>query len=181
MNVRPVNSEVLYAEDSVVRVSRCDMEGLKKQISRATRQRLRLCTHKSLSDSLHEMFIIHTKETYVRPHKHHGKAESLHVLEGRADVILFDETGRVEEVFPVSGYRSNNAFYYRLPDGVYHTLLIRSDLFIFHESTTGPFDPSRTEFPAWAPEGNRPREVARYLKTLDKGIRVQFNSHRRDS
>ena len=51
--------------------------------------------HKDIKDNLHEMIIILSKETYIRPHKHLNKAESLHVIEGSADVIFFNDYGKI--------------------------------------------------------------------------------------
>ena len=44
------------------------------------------------------MFIFHRKGTYVRHHKHLSKAESFHLVEGEADILLFDEQGNLNKV-----------------------------------------------------------------------------------
>ena len=54
---------------------------------------------KSQNDQLHEMFIIHTKDCYVSPHKHLGKVESMSILEGEVDVILFHNNGKIMKIF----------------------------------------------------------------------------------
>ena len=78
------------------------------------RQRSRLCAHNEVGDTLHEMLIIHTKDTYVRPHKHLNKSESFHIVEGSLNVILFDEEGQITDVIQMGNYLSGNFFYYRL-------------------------------------------------------------------
>ena len=56
---------------------------------------MRLCAHPAVDDRLHEMVIAMARETYVRPHKHVNKSESVHVIEGLADAVLFDDAGNV--------------------------------------------------------------------------------------
>ena len=63
-----------------------------------TRERVRLCTHQSVEDAVHEMLIVHIKGTYIRPHKHPNKSESFHIIEGNLDVVVFDDAGDLLEV-----------------------------------------------------------------------------------
>ncbi|MBK8870689.1 MAG: cupin fold metalloprotein, WbuC family [Elusimicrobia bacterium] len=166
MRTRPFNQEVLYAEDTVVRVSTADVRSLAKRALGAPRGRIRLCAHPKIEDPFHEMFIVHTRNVYVRPHKHLGKSESLHVIAGKADVVLFSESGLVEDVFSLSPYGARSIFYYRIPENFYHALIIRSHRFVFHEATPGPFDRSKTIFAPWAPEPGKSRDVSDCLKWL---------------
>ena len=47
------------------------------------------------------MFIVLSKETYIRPHKHVNRIESLHVVEGKARAVFFDEIGSIIQVVPL--------------------------------------------------------------------------------
>ena len=58
----------------------------------------RICSHKNIEEKLHEMFIFHKKDYYVRPHRHFNKSESILILEGSADLVLFDEKGDIQNV-----------------------------------------------------------------------------------
>jgi hypothetical protein len=49
---------------------------------------------------------------------------------------------------------------------LFHTILITSDWLVFHETTAGPFDPSRTAFPDWAPDGSDAAAASRYIARL---------------
>jgi hypothetical protein len=49
-------------------------------------------------------------------------------------------------------YASGRKFYYRSDAQAYHTLIIRSDVLVFHETTQGPFRREDTVFATWAPE-----------------------------
>ncbi|NER34652.1 MAG: WbuC family cupin fold metalloprotein [Oscillatoria sp. SIO1A7] len=145
------SDEVLYPEEDIVTLSAEDLEELKRLALLNPRRRIRLCAHRNPQDSLHEMFIIHRNDCYVRPHKHLGKIESMAILEGEVDVVLFDENGDIERVIEMGEPSSGRLFYYRLDRPIYHTLLIRTQFLVFHEITEGPFIREMTEFPDWAP------------------------------
>jgi len=59
--VREESPEVLYAALEVVRLRWPDLEELKALALQNPRKRVRICTHRSPGDLLHEMFIVHTK------------------------------------------------------------------------------------------------------------------------
>lgn len=165
VKVKPFNDEVLYAQDRIVEVDREDIAELVRQADSNPRQRIRICSHPDVADTLHEMLIVHARDTYVPPHKHLGKSESFHVIDGTVDVVLFDEQGGVTRVIRMSDYARGGKFYYRLSAALYHTLLIRSDHIVFHETTNGPFDPAHTVFAPWAPD---PADKASVKEFMDK-------------
>lgn len=164
MRIRRVNDEVLYSEDLLVTLQRGDIDDLKRRAESNARKRIRVCAHRGTEDALHEMFIIHGKNAYVRPHKHLGKPESLYVIEGTADVVIFDEEGNVRDAIPMGGYASGRPFYYRLDRPDYHTLLIDSEHLVFHETTGGPFRRADTVFAPWSPEDGDTEAVGRFLE-----------------
>ena len=126
MRIKQVNKEVLFTTEKIAKVKDSDIELLKKKANANQRKRIRLCAHNNIKDKLHEMLIVHTKDTYVRPHKHLKKSESFHIINGIGDVILFNDSGEVIEVIPMGDYSSGRIFYYRISEPYYHTLLIRS-------------------------------------------------------
>jgi cupin fold WbuC family metalloprotein len=154
LHMRKENEEVFYGDDKVIQVKASDINWLINQAEGNLRKRARLCTHRNTEELLHEMFIVLARDTYIKPHKHLGKPESFHVLEGLVDVVLFDENGDVLEMMRMGNYESGMAFYYRILDPLYHTLLIRSNVLVFHETTTGPFNPTDTVFAPWSPEAD---------------------------
>ncbi len=164
---RAESGEVRYATDAIVLVDAADIACLKRAAAENARRRIRLCAHHSVDDRLHEMLIVHTSDTYVRPHKHGGKSESFHVIEGDVDVVIFDDGGGVTEVIRMGAFASGRPFYYRIAGPLFHTLLIRSDVLVFHETTSGPFRRADTVFAPWAPDEGDPAAVRRYLTELD--------------
>lgn len=165
---RAFNEEVWFPASPSVVVSKDDLEQLKRQADKNVRKRMRFCAHQNEQEPVHEMFIVHTPHTYVRPHKHLKKNESFHVLEGLADVVVFDDQGRPLEVLPMGAYDSGRLFYYRSADARYHTVLVRSEVLVFYEAAQGPFHRSDTVFPAWAPAGDDPAAVREYIGALEQ-------------
>ena len=117
------------------------------------------------------MLIVHTRNTYVRPHKHLNKSESFHLIEGSVDVVIFDEAGGVAEVIRMGDFASGRRFYYRIEQPAYHTLLITSDVLVFHETTNGPFRREETIFAPWAPEEQDQIARTGFLARLQEEMR----------
>lgn len=164
--MKQINDEVFYADSKLVKICQKDIQALKEKAALAKRHRSRLCTHKDVEERLHEMLIIHHKNTYVRPHKHSGRSESFHIIEGTADIMIFDDQGAVSDIISMGDYRSGKIFYYRMPEGLYHSMVITSDVIVFHEITNGPFNKADTFFAPWAPDENDTQKAQDF--TLDQ-------------
>jgi cupin fold WbuC family metalloprotein len=167
---RRESAEVFYAEPGAA-VDAEQIAELKRAASQNPRKRVRLCAHDDTAAAVHEMLIVHERGTYVRPHKHLDKAESMHVIEGLVDVVVFDESGDVARVIPMGDYQSGRAFYNRLGPATYHTLVIRSDVLVFHETIEGPFERRSAVFASWAPEDGDAKAVDTYLSELEGRLR----------
>lgn len=157
--MRKLSDEVLVADEDLLRIDSATLERLKRDAAANARNRIRICAHHDVDDPLHEMLIVHARGVYVRPHKHVGKTESMHVVEGAADVVFFDDDGNVREIVPIGERGSGRTFYYRLASPCYHTLLVATDFLVFHEVTNGPFRREETLFPPWAPDEDDPGVV----------------------
>lgn len=53
---------------------------------------------------------------------------------------------------------------------MYHTLLINSPVFVFHEITGGPFRREDTLFAPWAPTEDQPEAVAEFTRGLTEVV-----------
>ena len=154
---------------------------LRAEVRKSTRLRSRYTAHADSSETLHEMVICLHAGGYVRPHRHHGKAESLHVVEGFADLILFSADGAIDRVVPLGPYGSGRNWYVRLPHPVYHTLVLRGEDFIFQETTLGPFKREDTEMAPWAPEEKDVLGVANYKTYLLSEVLTRDAFNQKDS
>lgn len=166
MNYTVVNEEVLYSTESVTRLNQTDIDLLKGLASKNQRKRIRLCLHPNTEDHLHEMIIIHSRGAYVRPHKHVGKSESFHVVEGRLRVYFFEDDGQVKDIITMGQPGWSEIFYYRLSGSWFHTLVPISEMVVFHETTNGPFIKERTVFAPWAPREDDYVAQKSYLEKL---------------
>jgi cupin fold WbuC family metalloprotein len=170
VTIKRINEEVLYATSDPFNLGQSDIDRLKSMAGETARQRSRLCTHKDAGDGLHEMFIVHTRGAYVRPHRHLGKIEAFYMLEGALDMVVFNTDGDITSVIEMGAYGSGLPFYHRIDGPLSHTMLIKSEQVVFHEVTSGPFVRADTEFPAWAPEESDQREVELFLDGLASAI-----------
>lgn len=163
-----VNPEVLYNTDALTTLCQKDVEDLKSRAIHNSRRRIRLCTHPDVGDSLHEMIIVHARGAYVRPHLHRKKSESFHLIEGRLQVVFFDDDGGVKEVLDMAPIGSGKTFYHRLSDPWFHTVIPTSEMVVFHEITNGPFRREDTTFAPWSPaEDDRPGREAYQQKLTE--------------
>jgi cupin fold WbuC family metalloprotein len=162
---------VWAAADDPVAIAAGDLAFLGARLPDAAAGRVRLCAHADPALPLHEMFILLSDRSYIRPHAHPGKAESLLVLEGEAEAVFFDDDGGVTGVVGLGDYASGGTFYYRVDAPVYHTLLLRTPRLLFHEATTGPFRREETRFAPWAPPDDAGEaELGRYRNRLAEAV-----------
>ena len=164
MKTKILNEEVIFADEEIVTVDIDFIKNLKELANKNERKRIRLCTHKNLNENIHEMLIVHTNNTYVKPHKHINKIESFHVIEGIADIIIFDDDGKISKVIPIGELGSGLNFYYRLAEPLFHSLIIKSEYLVFHETTNGPFRKEDTVWAKWAPDEDNINEVNTFTK-----------------
>lgn len=168
-------SEGVYTTTADVVIFDADsIDFLRRTCSKTTKKRARLCAHTSTDHSLHEMLIALNGKSYIQPHRHHNKSESFHVVEGLADIILFDDSGKIQHLIQMGSVESGRSFMYRIEPPVYHTLRIQSDTFIFHETTPGPFCKADSEYAPWAPDENNARAG---LAWLDEQLTLITEQH----
>ena len=170
MHFKQLTEEVWVTDTPFMSVTRAEIDALKERAAHNARQRMRICAHPVDTNRLHEMLIVLTGQTYIRPHKHLNKSESLHLIEGQADAVFFDDDGRVAEVVSLGDYASGKPFYYRIAEPRFHTLVVRSECLVFHETTNGPFNRQDTIFAPWAPEESELANRHQFMKELTSSI-----------
>lgn len=160
------NEEVYVSTADIVSLTTKDIDFLKEKLAISPRGRVRICAHRSNSETIHEMFIAISKRSYIRPHRHFNKIESFHLVEGEADIVIFSNDGKINQVIPLE---KNKNIYYRLNMPYFHTLLLKSDVLIIHETTNGPFLPEDTEFADFSPSEDD-ADVEFYVTNLSKKV-----------
>ena len=157
-------SVAYFCRRSQIKVDATLVSELKEAAIALGNKNVRLCLHENPDAAFHEMINLEHRGGYYRPHKHTGKGESYHIIEGRMGAFIFDETGQVVDA-NVLDARQN--FLYRVGVDTFHAVMPLSDVLIYHESKPGPFlREGDSIFPPWAPDGNDPAEVAAYTRTL---------------
>ena len=162
------NDEVYYSDEPVVTAGPEQIDFLKSTAAANPRKRARICAHPNTGDALHEMLIVHMGGLYVRPHKHLGKSESFHMIEGRLKVFLFDDEGNHTETVALGAPGGDRQFYYRLSKPMFHSVYPETEVVVFHEVTNGPFDAADCVFATWAPAEDAPAEERRAF--MDKFV-----------
>jgi cupin fold WbuC family metalloprotein len=162
--------ELFLAEGSICEVGESEIKTLKAAVKTSAKRRARINAHPDGGDALHEMIIAIDQASYIRPHKHPGKSEAFHIIEGEVDIVVFSDDGDIDRVVRLGQPGGGRAFYYRMSKPFFHTLVIRSDILIVHEITNGPFRPEATIFADFAPEDSDTVRAEAYQADLVRRV-----------
>ena len=165
-----LNNEVEINQEEMVLIDKAWINRIKKLAQENSSGKYRTCIHQSEKDNVHEMLIIHSSDSYVRPHKHRINGESLQFIEGEGTVIIFNDDSSIKQVFKVGDPSSDNTFYYRMGKDLFHMLIIESEFLVFKETTKGPFIRENTIYPNWAPDGSNEEEINSYISNLKTSL-----------
>lgn len=168
---RAESEEVFYVQGEFVALADQDVVWLKERALTNPRRRARICAHPSAEHALHEMVIAHACGNYVPPHRHLGKSEAYLMVDGCMDIVLMTEAGAPCEVIRLAASGGSYPYYFRLSGSLYHTMIVRSDIAVYHEITGGPFRRENTEFAPWAPsDRDATGHIAAYVAALEQQI-----------
>ena len=165
------SEEVYHATDAMIKIENEDIEFLIKAASTTKRQRIRYCSHHNVEELVHEMFIIHPCNAYVRPHRHIKHIESILIIKGDVDYLIFNKDGSLHSILPMGDCSSGKPFYNSLRESEYHSLLIYSDWLVFLEITQGPLIPEDVQFANWSPLESNKIKVDEYMKNIKNEIK----------
>jgi cupin fold WbuC family metalloprotein len=134
------------------------------------RRRMNHNFHSGPADNPHRFLNILLLGTYIRPHRHLDppKSETFLVLEGKADVLIFDEEGAITARHRLGSDSAEEGRLWGidLAPGVWHTILVRTPRAVCFEVKPGPWNPASDKgFAPWAPPENDPAAAA-YLAYL---------------
>jgi cupin fold WbuC family metalloprotein len=149
--MKPMIQNVFHNSDDFVMVGPEWIGRLKAAALQSPLRRARLCLHRSSDDKLHEMIIALARDCLFQPHRHPGKTESFHMIDGRLAVVIFEEDGRPLRSLLLTPPRQGGVICYRLCVPAFHTVLPLDDVVVFHETTNGPFEKGDALLAEWAP------------------------------
>ena len=139
---------------------------LKRAAMESPLGRSRVCVHIDDAATVQEMILALRQDVLFRPHRHLKKTESFHMIEGALDIVVFDENGTPIRAISLAAFGGNEAFYYRLNESLFHAILPRTPMVVFHETTTGPFSKNDARFAPWAPQD--PLQLRAFLENAMK-------------
>lgn len=152
----------------IIKINRVDIRIVKRHAVSAPLKRARICLHKDKNDPLQDMVIALCKDSYIAPHKHERKVESLHAIEGSFYLVTFDTSGRVIEKVLVNQKNPRGLLVCRIKKNIWHTVIPLSAFVVFHEIIRGPFQgETRKEIADWAPK--KESEIKAFISALLKG------------
>lgn len=163
----------VFNRERVCVVDAALIEELKARALGSRLGRYRLCMHHSCDEPMQDMIVVHCRGNYSRPHYHPNAAMSYTMIEGRMDVLLFDNAGvvtqRVRMGTPGDVYAE--AVSLRLSTGVIYTPVCISETAVFHETLGAP-NPGGTEtlYAAWSPADDEPERIAAFQRALGIGV-----------
>jgi len=130
------------------------LDRLKVDAASAKRQRANLNVHEALDANVQRLFIATQPNTYMRPHRHPEahKWEFFIVLEGRIDLLLFDERGELQKRVEMSAEMTRAV---ELPPQTWHAYVCMEPDTLALEIKEGEYLPTREQdFAAWSPAEN---------------------------
>ncbi len=154
-------------KESLKQVTSKELDEMLEKAAASPRLRSHLNVHRSLGDPIQRLLIAVKSGSYFRPHKHVEKFETLLVLRGEMDALIFDDNGALKERISTSS--SKNVVIVEIPNNTWHTLVPMSGDVVFFETKPGPYDPSHpADFAEWAPEEKPGSSVmASFLEKLE--------------
>ena len=141
---------------------------LKESAAQAPRRRAHLNVHEALDANVQRLFIATQPDTYMRPHRHPQphKWELFMVLEGRIELLLFDDEGVITDRTMMSpeGVRA-----VEIPPNTWHAYICHQPGTLALEIKEGAYIPTPEEdFASWSPPEGSPESRA-YLDRLRAG------------
>ncbi|WP_022720215.1 WbuC family cupin fold metalloprotein [Rhodopseudomonas sp. B29] len=155
-------TEVFRDSGAIVELGADWLTRLKEAAMRSPLGRSRVCVHADDAAQVQEMIIALRDDVLFRPHRHLGKTESFHMIEGVIDIVIFDDAGAPVRTVALAEPSRGGSFYYRLNEPMYHTVVPRTPMVVFHETTSGPFVRTDTDYAQWAPE--EPEQLRAFLQ-----------------
>lgn len=152
---------------TLLRFSQDYLASLIDESMKSPRRRQHKNIHLSYEDPCQRFLNAIGVDSYIRPHRHSldPKAETLIAVKGLFALVIFDDSGDVQEVvkFGTEKYCATLGISVGidLPPGTWHTIIALEPGAVLLELKAGPFDPNAAKEPApWAPDEQTQEGVA---------------------
>ncbi len=141
------------------------LNDLTKTAKASDRLRTNLNIHESPDADVQRLFLAFEPGTYVRPHRHPQahKWELFIVLEGKLDLLLFNDLGEIKERITLSAAATRVV---EIPPNTWHSYISKKSGTLALEIKQGAYLPSPEEdFLSMSPAENT-KEAAAYLQWM---------------
>ena len=141
------------------------LDQLKEDAASAKRRRSHLNVHAELDASVQRLFIATQPDTYMRPHRHPEahKWEFFIVLQGKIDLLVFDDQGALLQRIAMSGEQTRAV---EVPPGTWHAYVCMEPGTLALEIKEGEYLPTREQdFASWSPD-ERSEQAAGFLEQM---------------
>ena len=168
-DTRPAAAGAIFNKALVCAVDTALIEKLKTEALRSPLGRYRICMHHSTEDPMQDMIVVHRRGNYSRPHYHPRAAMSYTMIEGRMDVLIFDDTGAVTQRVRMRchGDPDGGTVSLHLCEGIVYTPVCLTQTAVFHETLSAPNPQGReTLYAAWSPADDEPERIAAFHRRL---------------
>src|SRR4030067_2145029 len=125
-------STTFYFNESIITIDTGLIRRLKDSSRKDKLGRARVCLHSGPDAAVQEMIIAMDRKTYVRPHRHHTKTESTHIIEGELLIILFDDTGKPVRRISLRAGKKGQPVASRIPQMTWHTQIPQTQTAVLH-------------------------------------------------
>jgi cupin fold WbuC family metalloprotein len=149
LSISRESAAVFRANSKEKSIEQDDIEFMKTTLLRENLDRARICCHLHDQSLIQEMFIIFSSSSIVPPMKHMDKNESFLLLRGFVDYCFCLGVCRSSQHIKMKGLSNRELnldlpFYVRIEKRVKHMPIVKENLTIAKETTTGPFKPEET-------------------------------------
>jgi cupin fold WbuC family metalloprotein len=147
----------------MIDIGQHEISALIERARTGKRLRQNLNVHQALDDPINRLLNAVEPQSYIRPHRHRDRNETLVAVSGSFDVLYFDSAGTLIDRKRLAPDRSVLIEY---PAGAWHTLVARESGSVFFELKAGPYVPTPPEdfLSGWPSEGDA--EVSRALEWM---------------
>ena len=165
---KPAGPGAIFNRDDVCVVDSALVETLKTEALRSRLGRYRICMHHATDDPMQNMVVAHRRGNYSRPHVHPNADMSYTLVEGRMDVLIFDDSGSVTQRVHMGchGDPDADAVSLHLAAGIVYTPVCLTETVVFHE-TLGASNPEgrETRYAPWSPaDDDEPERIAAFCR-----------------
>ncbi|MCA1802426.1 MAG: WbuC family cupin fold metalloprotein [Rhodothermaceae bacterium] len=135
---------------------------------KSRRRRILLPLHRSQEDKVQRLINFLQPGTYIRPHKHPGKhdVESIIVMRGSIQFIIFDDIGFIENHFTLQAGTDESLI--DIEPGVWHSFIVLEKDTVIFEVKKGPYNSlTDKEFAFWSPV-EYTDEASKWVESMEK-------------